>query len=351
MAAHTNANQRKLGVHHLIRAGISLGFAIFIAYLVKADYMTLYIAPRMTFIVKLSAIALYLIGIYELFSAYRSFFGKRQHSHDCASCDNRSNVVDNGCACGDDHAHEPKGPAWKHVVVYGLFVFPLLLGTLLPNVTMGSAIAAKKGMNLSASTSGRLSAPISDRSVDTVTRSSTNGNSNSSSVQVDDNATMIDDKAAIQNNISDAELDQLFEADVYTEDFARLAKELYRLDVIEVREELFMEVLTAMDIFVEPFQGQKVEISGFVYREPDMKDNQFVIGRFAMDCCSADALPYGVLVEYDNAKKYANDTWLKLRGTISKTMYRDLEIMMFAPDTLTEIATPASPYVYPNYDF
>ncbi len=335
---------RKLGVHHLIRAVIALGFAFYIAHLVKADYMSLYIAPRMTLIVKLSAIGLYLIGMYELIGAYRSFFGKQRHEH--------------SCACSDDaHTHEPTGPAWKHTIVYGLFIFPLLLGILLPNVTMGSALAAKKGMNLSASTSGRLSAPISDRS-----GGAGSGNAGASSSQNagagGDAAPIVAEEEAPEAeaspsaaNLSDAELDRLFEADIYTEDFARLAKQIYAHDVIVVHEELFMEILTTLDIFIEPFQGKKVEISGFVYREPDMLDNQFVIGRFAMDCCSADALPYGVLVEVDDAQRYANDSWLKLQGIISKSTYQDIEIMMFLPDTLTPIETPASPYVYPNYEF
>ena len=63
-----------------------------------------------------------------------------------------------------------------------------------------------------------------------------------------------------------------------------------------------------------------------------MNQNQFVIGRFAIDCCSADALPYGVLVEDTNAPKYMNDAWIKVRGKLETTVYDGNDIMVLKPN-------------------
>jgi uncharacterized membrane protein YcgQ (UPF0703/DUF1980 family) len=52
------------------------------------------------------------------------------------------------------------------------------------------------------------------------------------------------------------------------------------LDKIVVKPEIYLEVLSSIDLFKEPFIGKKIEISGFVYRENDLKENQFVVGRF-----------------------------------------------------------------------
>jgi len=280
---------RKIGIHNLIRGFISLGFAVFIAYLVKSGDIHLFIAPRMLILVKISAIGLYLIGAYQLYTAYR-------HLH-------RKHVI-----C-DDCEHVPEGSLWKHLMIYGLFVLPLLLGVLLPNSTMGSALAAKKGMNLSASASGRIL----------------------TSAEPEDSPSFL--------------------ADEYNEDFARLAKKLYQEDVIEVSEDMYMEILTSIDLFMNEFQGKTVELGGFVYREDTMNEKQFVIGRFAMDCCSADALPYGVLVEYDKAGRYEDDAWIRVRGTISKTVYQGQEIMVLRPESIIPISEPETPYIYPNYNF
>src|SRR5690606_1765099 len=118
---------------------------------------------------------------------------------------------DPSLAC--DHCnHEGNGPAWKVTVVYGLFLLPLLLGFLLPNTTMGTALAAQKGMKLSASDTGRVAAHAP--------------------VAVDPIADVILTAAPTSE-----ELDRMFEPQPYAEDFARLAKELYQQDVIAVQEE------------------------------------------------------------------------------------------------------------------
>lgn len=306
------ASGRKLALHACVRAAITLGFAVYIAYLVKNGSMNLYIAPRMELIVKLSAVVLYVIGMFQIYAAYKHAFSRQP-------------------ACGCDHT--PRGSLPKHALIYGLMAFPLLLGALLPEATMGSALAAKKGINLSAGSSARVGAPASP------------------DVETPTGAKAAPTAAAATDEVSDEQLDAMFEYDAYTESFAELAKTLYRQDTIVVTEELFMEILTTIDLYLDHFIGKKVELSGFVYREPDMTGNQLVVARFAMDCCSADALPYGVLVEYNRAAGYQDDTWLRVNGVIDKTMYNDNEIMMFKPRQLEVIPEPSSPYVYPNYEF
>jgi putative membrane protein len=306
---------RALGFHYLIRSIIVLSFSVLITYLIKSGNINLYIAPRMLILVKLSAIGLYIIGMYQLFSAYR--YMRNQSSVECG-CD-----------------HMPTGSVWKHITIYGLFVFPLLLGFILPNATMGTALAAKKGMNLSASTSRVVQAR--PETVITVKPATAEP--------------LISNQPTDGKSLTDEQLDDLFVTDEYNEDFARLSKQIYQNDVIVVKDELYMEILTAIDLFLESFVGKTIEISGFVYREPDMNQNQFVVGRFAMDCCSADALPYGVLIEDTNGSEYENDTWIKVRGQIDTTIYNGNEIMVFKPESIESIAAPATPYIYPNYDF
>jgi putative membrane protein len=311
-----NSSNRTLGIHYIIRAVIVLSFSILITYLIKSDNINLYIAPRMLILVKLSAIGFYIIGMYQMLSAYRYL-----RNHSTAECD-----------C--DHA--PTGSVWKHMLIYGLFVFPLLLGFLMPNATMGTAMASLKGMNLSASSTSRTMPSKTDAVIPEQQTKPERPNS---------------DLASGVNSSTEEQLNSLFVTDEYNEDFARLAKQIYQDEVIVVKDELYMEILTAIDLFLDSFVGKTVEIGGFVYREPNMSENQIVVGRFAMDCCSADALPYGVLVEYEHAARYKNDTWIKVRGQIDKTVFDGNEIMVFRPEQVQLMAAPDSPYVYPNYNF
>ncbi len=307
---------RSLGLHYMIRSIIVLSFSILITYLIKSGNINLYIAPRMLILVKLSAIGFYIIGAYQMYSAYR--YLRNQASVDC-DCD-----------------HTPTGSISKHIMIYGLFVFPLLLGFILPNATMGSALASKKGMNLSASSSSRTVKVQTETIIP--------------QKQVIIEAPSSDTSSA-KTPLTEEKLDALFVTDEYNEDFARLSKQIYQDGIIVVKDEIFMEILTAIDLFLDSFVGRTVEISGFVYREPNMNQNQFVVGRFAMDCCSADALPYGVLIEDTNAAQYEDDAWIKVRGQIDTTIYDGNKIMVFRPESIQTIEAPESPYIYPNYDF
>ncbi|GGF96657.1 TIGR03943 family protein [Paenibacillus abyssi] len=286
-------------IHHLIRGIILTGFAFLIVYLVRSDNLTLYIAPRMAGYVKVSALVLYAAAIYQFYAAFQTWMG-------------RTAAVDCGCD------HTPSHSLLKNTLIYGLFVFPLALGFLLPDTMMGSSLAAKKGISLSGSQS-------INRPDETASASSQEG--------------PID------------ELDRLFPSDIYTESYAKNGKKLYLQDVIKVEEKQFIETLTTIDLYREQYIGKTIELSGFVYREEKMSEQQFVVSRFAMNCCSADSLPYGLMISSPEAIHFDNDTWLQVRGTIMIGTYNGNEIIIVKAQKLEQIAAPDSPYVYPDYDF
>ncbi|WP_052486913.1 TIGR03943 family putative permease subunit [Gordoniibacillus kamchatkensis] len=138
--------------------------------------------------------------------------------------------------------------------------------------------------------------------------------------------------------------------DEYSEDFSQMGMILYKRGIIDVKPEIFMETLSTIDIFKQNFFGKKIELSGFVYRQDDLQPDQLIVGRFAVSCCSADASPYGVLVEFPNAKAFAKDTWVKVTGTIEKGHYHDNDIFKVNAAKIEKIAAPKTPYVYPNMD-
>jgi putative membrane protein len=281
----------------------------------------------MTLYVKLSAVALYVIAVYQLYLGFMSFFGKNQ------SCD-----------CG--HI----SPSWwKNTIAYSLFIFPLLLGFLLPDAALGSAMAAKKGVNLSSS--AQIKTELLTREYQASKPDSLNKPSVDSipSKFKDNNAASELFESEEEN--SQKVLDDLFPYDSFTEYYAKFAKQLYTEEVIPIKEELFIETITTLDLYINQFTGKKVKISGFVYRQDDMSEDQFAVSRFAMSCCSADAAPYGLFSEYPNAEKYANDTWVEVVGTLGKTNFNDFEIMKLNIEQITTIDAPANTYVYPNYEF
>jgi uncharacterized repeat protein (TIGR03943 family) len=147
------------------------------------------------------------------------------------------------------------------------------------------------------------------------------------------------------------DLDALFPYDPFTEVYAKYAKSIYANDIITVDEKSYTEILTTLDLYLDAFQGKTIELTGFVYRAEGMNEQQFAIGRFAMSCCSADASPYGVFSQFVQADQLLDDEWITVRGTISKTHFNDVEIMMIDVASVKKAQKPDEPYVYPNFDF
>jgi len=285
--------EQRQSLHFVLRGLIFAGFSLFIVYLVKTDSLQYYIAPRISLYVKWSAIGLMILAIYQLFMAIQAGSGERG----CCACD-----------------HVPAKSWMKNSCIYALFLLPLALGFLMPNRVMGSEIASMKGMNLSPT-----------NMMNTKERTPRDG---------------IRDE-------NDEALKKLFPADEFTEEYADLAIRLYKKDVIQIQELGFMERLTAIDLYLDQFLGHRMQISGFVFREEEMKGDKFVVSRMAMQCCSADAAPYGIIVQAAKGRNYAEDAWIEVTGTIRKTNYEGNEVMVLDAEQIEKIKAPKDTYVYP----
>jgi uncharacterized repeat protein (TIGR03943 family) len=296
--------------------------------------------------VKWSAVGFYAIAVYQVYQTIRTFWGSK-------------------AACECDHDHTPSKSLLKNTLIYGLFCFPLILGFALPDTTMGSSLAAKKGMNLSSAnsvkkeTSSILAAPPESTAAPTTQGAAAPAPSALGNAAVPP-APAAGSSASGNGNISSGtksnakpstNLDEMFPSDKFTQHYAAYAKELYQGGVIPVKEDLFMETLTTVDLYLDKFVGKKMQLTGFVYRQEDMKNTQFVVGRFTIQCCSADAAPYGVLVEYDRAAQFADDSWVTVTGTIQQTKFNDMDIMLLKVEQITKAEPAKAQYVYPNFEF
>ncbi|GAA3411071.1 TIGR03943 family putative permease subunit [Paenibacillus hodogayensis] len=353
------AEQRSLTVHYLFRAAIMAGFSFYILHLVKAGRLVYYIAPRMEVYVKCAAIALFVIALFQGFLGLRSFFGRTAEACDCD--------------------HMPSRSVWRNVWLYGLFLLPLAFGFLLPDKLMGSDIAAIKGMNLSGGNGAvKAGAGGSGAKAQPVAAAVPTDGAQASDLASPGQGPGTPPAAAAAKPVAPAEggaavngvpvvpvagagagaagaaandkLSELFPSDIVNGPYLALGKKLYGRDKIVVRDTGFMEVLTAVDLFLDRYIGKEMEITGFVYREPDMKPGQFVVSRLAMMCCSADSSPYGVLVESSLGQKLEKDAWVQITGKLSKTTYKDNEIMKLDATGVKTVQAPESPYVYPYFD-
>lgn len=95
------------------------------------------------------------------------------------------------------------------------------------------------------------------------------------------------------------------------------------------------------------FNGKQADLIGFVYREAAFPDNQFMLARFTISCCVADAAAIGVPVEWDAGKDYPADTWVRIQGTWEVGTFRGDTVPILHPVSIDKVDQPEHPYLYP----
>lgn len=181
--------------------------------------------------------------------------------------------------------------------LYGLFLLPLLLGFLLPDRALGTAAAARKGMALS----------------------------------------YVSPETGAGRSIAE---------EPYQREFTALATRLHALPVISVYPQVFSETFGAIDLYKNDFDGKEIILSGFLYKDPNADESAYAVGRFLVQCCTADATPLGIRIDPGTQISLPADTWIEVRGKLHVVPYGGGEILQITPERLTPLEAPETPYVY-----
>jgi putative membrane protein len=100
---------------------------------------------------------------------------------------------------------------------------------------------------------------------------------------------------------------------------------------------------------VEEFNGQPADLVGFVYRDIrfDKDTAKFMVARFTISCCVADASAIGVIVQTDNAGKLPQDSWVHVTGKFQVQDFDSQHTPILIADTVEATTQPEHPYLYP----
>jgi len=103
-------------------------------------------------------------------------------------------------------------------------------------------------------------------------------------------------------------------------------------------------------------------MTGFVYKDPGLGKNQFVITRFVIVCCLLDTVPIGIIAESPDASDLKADTWVEAEGVmkmlntfsaadkiepLSNFHGPNTDIPYFVITSLKKVPVPKDPYLYP----
>lgn len=95
------------------------------------------------------------------------------------------------------------------------------------------------------------------------------------------------------------------------------------------------------------FNGQEANVVGFVYRDSRFDDDHFMVARFTLTCCVADALAIGIVVRTpETAVAFATDSWVKVEGHFQETEFNGNFIPVLYAEKITPVEQPDQPYLY-----
>lgn len=94
------------------------------------------------------------------------------------------------------------------------------------------------------------------------------------------------------------------------------------------------------------FDGQEARIIGFVYRDSRFADDTFMVARFTVSCCVADAAPIGLIVQWPDTAELPDDQWVEVTGHFSAGSFNGQPIPILIADEIVPIDPPAQPYLY-----
>ncbi len=117
---------------------------------------------------------------------------------------------------------------------------------------------------------------------------------------------------------------------------------------VEPGSRTILQWLWAFDSADDPgtLVGQPVDVQGFVLNNPGLPESYFMVGRFIVSCCVADAVVLGIpVLPPENLD--VPDGWVRVQGQVQIISINGEDSLTIDADHLTFVDPPDQPYLYP----
>ena len=114
-------------------------------------------------------------------------------------------------------------------------------------------------------------------------------------------------------------------------------------------ERNILDWVQAMNTNPDPaaLDGQPADVIGFVYQDNRFDTDQFLLARFTITCCVADAMAIGLVVQSPEAERLTADSWVRVQGTFVEGKLGDTLTPVLMAEDIAPIQAPEQPYLYP----
>ncbi|MFC0522835.1 TIGR03943 family putative permease subunit [Pontibacillus salicampi] len=288
----------KANLHIFIRNVILTGFSLLLFKLVVSGQILNFVSPKMLPYFYFALVSL-IVLCYVQFS--------------------RGTEEDQDIHCDCNHEHSYSKSYIKSLLLYSVFVLPVLTGFLFADHTLGSSIAAKKSVAFSSQS-----------------------NETNNAMNVDK------EKGITEENASpEAASGIITPKEMYPKRF----KEMKESQTINLTDENYISSIYILGDNPSLFLDKQISMIGFVYRDTVLDEERLLIGRFGVSCCVADAGINGLMVEGQNIHQFETDTWVKLSGVLTETQFKEWTLPLVSITSVERIEQPEQAYVYDRIDY
>jgi len=277
---------KKLNIENIIKILILLGFSLFYFRIIVTNEIIKYVHPRIVPFVVLGMIAMVIIALFLIKDSF--------------------------------HSKKKKFKIKNYIV----FIIPLIMIFFMQSTSAESTTITSSDINVN--TGSNIT---SNSNLNNVSTNNTNQDNNSN------NGLTFDLYGGKTETNGQGTSDK---------------KELDIKDnVINVNSKNFVFSLDEILDNPDKYVGLEIEITGFVYKDKTLKENEFIVGRFIMVCCAADLQIAGLGCEGTSLEDYPNDTWIKIKGKIKNDTSDGTADPVIVVEHMEKDLNPDTSYVYP----
>lgn len=93
--------------------------------------------------------------------------------------------------------------------------------------------------------------------------------------------------------------------------------------------------------------GEPADVIGFVYQDSRLGEGKFLVGRFTINCCVADALAIGMAVQWPEAQSLPANSWVRVKGPVEASTADGQRLPLILAESVESVPEPSQPYLYP----
>lgn len=93
--------------------------------------------------------------------------------------------------------------------------------------------------------------------------------------------------------------------------------------------------------------AKDVDVIGFIFKPDILPKDYFMVSRFVIRCCAADATPVGLIVKFKNwEENFEENDWIRVEGKFIEENFNNQNNLVIEPKQVFKVEKPVDIFIY-----